>query len=294
MQPGRKTPATTSACDAITYTQARWEDATVAPLCSYDSVYSSNFGVVEVGIPGAAGFSIQFSAAFFVLNYLPASGPVGPLDGDLVDPSSSSSGAFGGEVLALTFNVDFSDAGVLGGNSGIRFGDLTLGNFSALPLINGLKVREFLGLVNTLLGGGSGSYSIADLAPVTAALNSSFEAGGVSSFAQEHLDNDGEWQEGDLITYSQAAWGGADLLLGNYSALYSSNFGVLEVGIPGAAGFSIQFSAAFFVLNYLPASGPVGPLEGDLVDPSSSSSGAFGGNVLARSRSTSISRTPGS
>lgn len=104
---------------------------------------------------------------------MPAGGPVGPLTSDVVNPGSTSSGAFGGEVLALKINVDFSDAGVTLGTSGTSFGDLTLCNFTTLPLLNGLTVRQFLDVVNTLLGGGSSIYSIADLSPVTADLNHS-------------------------------------------------------------------------------------------------------------------------
>jgi hypothetical protein len=46
-----------------------------------------------------------------------------PLSADLIDPSSTSSGLFGGEVLALQFNVDFSDAGLISGSAGLAFGD---------------------------------------------------------------------------------------------------------------------------------------------------------------------------
>jgi hypothetical protein len=46
-----------------------------------------------------------------------------------------------------------------------------------------------LGTVNTLLGGGSGTYSIAQLDPITIDLNNAFSAGMVSSFAQAHLVN---------------------------------------------------------------------------------------------------------
>jgi hypothetical protein len=178
--------------DLITYPQSMWSDDPTASgllLNNYGSVYSSNFGVVEAGIHGAAGFSIAFSAAMFVIGYLPSSGTPGPLNVDLIDPTSTSSGAFGGEVLALRINIDFSDAGRLPGALGIPFGDLQLQNFLHSQFnFNGLTVRQFLGEANNLLGGGySFYYSIPELNLVTAELNSSFGAGGVSQWAQDHL-----------------------------------------------------------------------------------------------------------
>jgi hypothetical protein len=125
-----------------------------------------------------------------VIGYLPQSGTPGPLAADTLDPSTTASGAFGGDVVALKLNVDYTDAGLMPGSSGLAFGDLTLCNFDALPDLNSLTVREFLDVANTLLGGGStNGFTIADLAPVTTQLNRSFGAGLVTSFAQDHLVN---------------------------------------------------------------------------------------------------------
>jgi hypothetical protein len=49
------------------------------------------------------------------------------------------------------------------------------------------------------------------------------------------------FQTGDVITYSQAAWGDPSsqagmLLAAHYNSVYAGTFGVLEAGIPGAAG----------------------------------------------------------
>lgn len=175
--------------DMVTYTQEAWGDATTIAggtlLGNYDTVYPSS--VVEVGIPGAAGFSMRFFDALAVLNYLPAVGLPGALTADLTDPMSSSSGVFGGNVLALRLNVDFSDASVISGTSSLRFGDLLLCDFPTLPALNGTTVRSFLATANTLLGGGSATYSINDLSPIASALNGAFDAGTVSTFAQDHL-----------------------------------------------------------------------------------------------------------
>src|SRR5215472_3923544 len=96
------------------------------------------------------------------------------------------SGAFGGEVLGLEFNVDFSDAGFLPGPSGIPFGNLLLAGFSN-PVFNGLSVRKFLGDVNFLLSGDSTIFSIADLGTMMSDINSAFSNGDPTVFTQNHL-----------------------------------------------------------------------------------------------------------
>jgi hypothetical protein len=177
-----------------TFGQATWGDPTsnAAMILSsnFNTVYASTFGTLEVGIPGTAGFSILFSRAQAVLDYLPQAAAIGALTTDLIDPASSSSGAFGGEVTALRLNVDFSDAGDLPGTSKLKFGDLTLCGFSgAVVGLNGTTVRALLGTTSTLLGGGSTSFAIADVYPVTVSVNAGFQAGTASSFAQSHLFN---------------------------------------------------------------------------------------------------------
>lgn len=174
--------------DIITYSQNSWGDipaetnAAMLLLANYNVVYTSV--VVEIGIAGAAGFSIRFTDRNALLAYLPAFGAIGPLFADHVNPAAISSGAFGGDVMALRVNVDFADADLLAGTPALRFGDLHLCAFTTLPAINDLTVREFLDVVNTLLGGGTAAYTINDLGPVTDDLTRSFLGGVPSAFAQ--------------------------------------------------------------------------------------------------------------
>jgi hypothetical protein len=184
--------------DMITYGQTGWGD-TPAPgnaaallVANYNSVYASTFGVLMVGLPNP-GFSMRFSSASAVLAYLPAVGTPAALTSNLVDPTSSSSGSFGGDVTALRLNIDFSDAGVLAGASGLPFGNLRLCGLTATPALNGLTVRQFSDVVNTLLGGGSGPYLIATVATVVGELNRAFGAGNVTAWAQDHVVNGAAW-----------------------------------------------------------------------------------------------------
>jgi hypothetical protein len=179
--------------DLTTYTQASWggdptvpDPGAVVLDASYDTVYSGNFGLVTVG--SSSGFTMTFTDADSVRSYMPSIGPFAPLNGSVLNPITTASGGFGGEVLGLELNVDFSDAGFLPGTSGLRLGDLVLENFTGtLSVLDGLTVRQFLGDVNALLGGGTTAFTIADLGGTVGGVNASFSDGTPSAFAQAHL-----------------------------------------------------------------------------------------------------------
>jgi hypothetical protein len=176
--------------DVLTYTQSRWGgdlgiDAGATLLdASFDAVYGAAGGVF---VGSASRFVMVFTDADSVRAYIPSIGPFAPLNGSVVNPISTASGGFGGEVLGLEFNVDFSDAGLLPGASGIPFGDLILTNFNPRSSYNDLTVRQFLGDVNSLLSGGSSVFTIADLGTTLGDINGSFLDGTPSAFAQQHL-----------------------------------------------------------------------------------------------------------
>jgi hypothetical protein len=153
---------------------------------NFNAVYPSG---LQVGIPGSAGFSMLFTAAPSLLVYLPTGGAPAALTQDLTDPGSTPAGVFGGLVVALKLNIDFADAGLTLGTSGIPFGDLTICSFSdPLPNLNGLTVRQYLASVNTALGGGLAIYAIdPHLTNVTSDVDLSFQGGSPSQFAQDHI-----------------------------------------------------------------------------------------------------------
>ena len=177
--------------DVITYSQTSWgELATTAGQhlnSSYMTVYSPS-GILDLGL---AGSSMTFTAASHLRAYLPASGSDGTLTGINDNPTSTTAGTFGGDVVALKLNVDFADAGITNGASPSSFGDLTLCGYTTLPLLNDTTVRELLGNVNSLLGNGPGIYNIGLLAPVIDALNQAFQDGIVTTYANDHLYADG-------------------------------------------------------------------------------------------------------
>jgi hypothetical protein len=182
--------------DETSYAQGIWggvpgvDPGATLLVADFNTVYEPTGGVI-VGSP--SGFTMIFTDTTHVLAYQPSIGPYAPLDSSVLNPISTSSGAFGGDVLGLEFDVDFSDAGFLPAASGIPFGDLVLEGFSTtLPQLDGLTVRQFLADMNTLLSGGSSIVSIDDvggppLDPILFSLTGAFSGGTPDQFAQDHL-----------------------------------------------------------------------------------------------------------
>jgi hypothetical protein len=184
--------------DLTTYVQASWggdpignppftdpDPGAVLLVAQFNTVYGATSGVT---VGSLSGFTLSFTSAATVLAYMPSIGTSAPLDGNELDVGSTASGGFGGETLGLEFNVDFSDAGLLPGTSGLRFGDLKLGNLNgAQAPLNGLTVRQFLGDLNVLLSDGTSVITIADLGTLAGDVNGSFFNGTPDQFAQDHL-----------------------------------------------------------------------------------------------------------
>jgi hypothetical protein len=152
----------------------------------FGSVYGAAGGV-QVGLEcGSDQFSMLFTSAAAVDRYLPAGGRAGVLNACLVNPTSSHSGNFGGEVLALELNVDFSAAGITEGSGG-PFGDLHLcGTGSSL---DGMTIAEILGAANKALGNGGmpASLNMNSFRNLLHQLNQSFDKCDPHGFAQRHL-----------------------------------------------------------------------------------------------------------
>jgi hypothetical protein len=174
----------------VTNTQSNWADITTnagaALSANFSSVYSPQGGGLIVG--SSSAFYMLFTDALSVQMYLPTTGAPGSLTNSFIDPLTSPSGQFGGEVVALKLNIDFENAGFLLGVSGVPFGNLVLTNFgSTLSGLNGLTVSQFLADDNTCLGGGSCLFTISTMNTVTADLNNSFSNGTPSTFADTNL-----------------------------------------------------------------------------------------------------------
>jgi hypothetical protein len=176
----------------VTYGQGSWSSTGLgAPLliADYNSVYAGTDGDLVVGVTGTPGqFFLELDSSGAVQGYLPSSGTAGPLLSNLLDPTTTATGVFGGDVVALALDVDFSNAGFLRGTSSVPFGSLTLTNFTGtLSGLDGLTVSQFLAISETCLGGGSCPEGIDNIDYVAVNLGVSFSSGTVSTFADDHL-----------------------------------------------------------------------------------------------------------
>jgi|GEM_PF-2238450 len=114
-------------------------------------------GGIEVGIPGPGGRSMKFTVADaiggktkspFLPNYLPENGAAGALTADVTNPTSTSSGKFGSQLLALKINLMLSD--LVATPAG--FGDLYYCNPG--DSLNNTTVRNIVALMEIAIGGG--------------------------------------------------------------------------------------------------------------------------------------------
>jgi PEP-CTERM motif len=180
---------TWSAGDVVTYNQGDWGDPTSAAgmLMSdkFNSVYPSDLFFIG---STSTGYFILFTNEANLDDFLPALGTPGPLDADLVNPSSSSAGVFGGEVAALKLNLDFSNAGLIPNSSGLLLGNLVLTGFSGSESsVNGMTVNQFFPLSQAALAGQATSLDFADVEDLASNINDAFDLGQPDSFAQDHL-----------------------------------------------------------------------------------------------------------
>ena len=130
-----------------------------------------------------------FTAGDSLLDYLPSTGAAAPLNAILVDPFTTISGIFGGQVAGLRLNIDFSDAGILSHPSDVAFGDLLLtgltGNVAAL---DGLSLRQFQLIANDFLGDVVEPFPIADFSATLMQINGAFEGGFHNAWGDAHLE----------------------------------------------------------------------------------------------------------
>jgi hypothetical protein len=172
--------------DEQSYSQNTWgADPLISPQAAivrdhFDATHPSGI------IIGGTNF-IQLTSAGPVLDYLPQTGPAAALNATQVDPTSSSSGIYGGQVAGLRLNIDFADLGYTAGTATTRYGDLTLCNLTATPALNGSTIRALQPIVNASLGGDPTPYTIADLSALLMQVNGAFEGGTPTTWAQDHL-----------------------------------------------------------------------------------------------------------
>ncbi|MFO0981220.1 MAG: hypothetical protein U1E76_05610 [Planctomycetota bacterium] len=119
------------------------------------------------GVDGDGLFALVLRSAAAVENFLPQGSQPGTLDQDLLDPTTSSAGVFGGQLTAAKLNVAFDDAGLFdptkNGNP-IHLGDLVYADCVDRDLID-LTVRDVIAIADRVIAGEFGICTSQFIAP---------------------------------------------------------------------------------------------------------------------------------
>lgn len=137
-----------------------------------------------VAVGSAPTYYAYFTSANAIQNYLPAGKTANPLNANLKDPTSTSAGVFGGQVLTLQLNSDLTAAGVFGT---VAFGSLRL--YGTGGSLDGQTVGQILSAANVALGGGvlPAGYTISSLNDLVDKLNNSADNCVASDWGLSHL-----------------------------------------------------------------------------------------------------------
>jgi hypothetical protein len=152
-----------------TYTQGFWHNKNGLALLNagFPSVYPG--GKVSIG----GKYTLTFDSPGDVSKFLPQGGGPGVLTYSIFDPSSSPANVFGGQVLTLQLNVDFSNEGIT--QQGLVNLRVASGPFT------GYSVGQVLAIANTVLGGKLSALpagvSESDLNNTVDAINNNFDGG---------------------------------------------------------------------------------------------------------------------
>lgn len=103
------------------------------------------------------------------MNFLTQGGTAGAFNQNYTNPTSTSAGVLGGQVVALTMNVYYSADGFLGTNP-LPLGSLI---FVSGPFA-GKTVYEFLAIAHQAIGGINTGYSFPQINDVATAINENF------------------------------------------------------------------------------------------------------------------------
>jgi hypothetical protein len=139
---------------------------------SFASVFPLGVLIGDAGSP----FSLHFTSAPAIRNFLPQGGPPNALTASATDPLTSSAGVFAGQVLALELNVRV-----------YNFGSLTL--VGTGTSFDGMTVGQVLAAADVALGGGAlpAGFTFSSLNDLIDMLNSAFDGCVADSWASTHL-----------------------------------------------------------------------------------------------------------
>ncbi|MCE5239353.1 hypothetical protein LLH23_12800 [bacterium] len=131
----------------------------------------------SAGLVVGGGYTLTFTSAQAVTNFLPSGGTAAALKKSYVDPvGKTTAGVLAGQVVAMRLNVDFSGAGLTA--TGLGSLKIQTGTYA------GFTVAQLLSLGEAVLGGDTSGLlgSVADLSSACTAVNESFDNGADTGF----------------------------------------------------------------------------------------------------------------
>ncbi len=156
-----------------TFTQGGWGSPSNS---TPGGIRDANFNAVfPTGAIMGGNFTATFTTATAVKNFLPQGGTSAAFNANYTNPTSTSAGVLGGQVMSLYLNVKYDEAGYLGTNP-LKLKDLVI----ASGIFAGKTVSEFLDLANAKIGGGSVPFSFSQINDAATSINENFDNGTVN------------------------------------------------------------------------------------------------------------------
>lgn len=247
---GDKVKPVPEPCDLTkykTYTQDQWclEPAKSLLLNNFATVFPTG---MEIGGQGAP-YSAIFTSGNAVSAFLPQIGAAGQLNSDYSNPLTTSAGEFAGNVAALTLNVAFNEAGLLGSTSTTKIKNLVV----ASGPLKDYKVSEVLLMANVALGGGTTPFTIQTLNEVVEMINYNFACDCNYGFltCPPPPDTCGGGYDAGVESNANLA----DLLL---KRLTKIEYGLTTKILRNP---KVPFTASFGLYELLPQYGPMGSIQ---------------------------------
>jgi len=163
----------------ITYTEDKWSAPATGNNVGnlrnnyFNNVFSSN---MVVGDP--THYTITFTSAAAIENFLPTTGINQQLSQNLTNPSSSANlGDWAGQIISAILNVSYNEAGYLGSG----YTDLKNLSYISGPFA-GMTINDFLVLANTAIGGGTVGFTKNQISYAAKQINMAFDGTGNNFF----------------------------------------------------------------------------------------------------------------
>lgn len=173
-------PETEEACGQLcTYSQGGWGSN---PNGTNPGAYlHANFAAAfpnGLRVGSSNGYTVDYTSADAITNFLPVGGTVSALAGNATDPTSKSiRSVLIGQLTALALSVGFDNYDPNFGAGEVNLGSMIIGSG---PFAD-KSVTEFLTMANDVLGGSSSAYTPDEVNETARAINNNYNGGAVDN-----------------------------------------------------------------------------------------------------------------